>query len=42
MKNLSEFLIALARNHWKDDPLVSTGQSQDIRCNLRNEADLYG
>lgn len=40
-KNLGEFLIALARNHWKDDLLVSTGQSQDIRCNLRTEADLY-
>lgn len=40
-KNLSEFLIALARNHWKDELVLSTGQSQDIRCNLRTEADLY-
>jgi hypothetical protein len=40
-KNIGEFLIALARNHWKDDLVVSTGQSQDIRCELRSEADLY-
>lgn len=40
-KNLSEFMIALAKNHWKDDLLVATGQSQDLRCNLRSESDLY-
>jgi len=40
-KNIDEFLITLAKNHWKDDLLVSTGQSQDIRCNLRSESDLY-
>ncbi len=40
-KNLSEFLIAIGRNHWKDELLVLMGQSQDIRCNLRTERDLY-
>jgi len=40
-KNISEFLVSLARNHWKDELLVATGQSQDIRCNLRTETDLY-
>lgn len=40
-KNLSEFLIALARSHWKDELLVIKGVSQDIRCNLRSERDLY-
>jgi hypothetical protein len=35
------FMVSLARNHWRDDLLVSTGQSQDIRCNLRAEEDLY-
>ncbi len=40
--NLVEFLIALSRNHWKDELVISTGQSQDIRCNRRTEADLYG
>lgn len=39
-KNLDEFLIALSRNHWKDELVASTGQSQDIRCNLRSENDL--
>lgn len=40
-KNLAEFMLALGRNHWKDDLLVVTGQSQDIRCELRTEADLF-
>ncbi|MBX9571403.1 MAG: hypothetical protein K2X77_21080 [Candidatus Obscuribacterales bacterium] len=40
-RNISEFLIALARNHWKDELVVATGRSQDIRCNLRTERDLY-
>lgn len=40
-KNLTEFMLALARNHWKDDLLVVTGQSQDIRCGLRSEEDLF-
>ncbi len=41
-RNVGEFLIALGRNHWKDELLASTGQSQDIRCSLRTDADLYG
>ena len=40
-KNISQFLVSLARNHWKDELLASMGQSQDIRCNLRTENDLY-
>jgi len=39
--NINEFMIHLSRNHWKDELLVMTGQSQDIRCNLRKERDLY-
>lgn len=40
-KNVDQFLITLARDHWKDELLVATGQSQDIRCGLRSEEDLY-
>jgi HicB family len=29
--NVSSFMISLARDYWKDDRLVITGQSQDIR-----------
>lgn len=40
-KNPGAFLVSLARNHWRDDLVISAGQSQDIRCNLRTEEDLY-
>ena len=40
-KSPEQFMIALARNHWTDDRLIATGQSQDIRCNLRTEEDLF-
>lgn len=30
-KNIDQFLIALARNHWKDQLLVITGEAQDKR-----------
>ena len=39
--NVAVFMVALARNHWKDDRLAITGESQDIRCKLRSESDLY-
>jgi hypothetical protein len=39
--DVAEFLLLLGKNHWTDDLLAVTGQSQDIRCNLRTEADLY-
>jgi len=40
-KDHRPFMISLARDHWKDDRLILTGQSQDIRCNLRTEEDLF-
>jgi hypothetical protein len=40
-KNIDEFFISLAKNHWKDTLVVSTGQSQDMRHKLRSESDLY-
>ena len=40
-KNAAEFLLALGRNHWKDQLLIITGQSQDIRYHSRSEDDLY-
>lgn len=39
-RDIGEFLIALGRSHWKDDLLVLTGQSQDIRYGRRSEQDL--
>lgn len=40
-RNIDQFLIALGRDHWKDELLIATGQSQDIRCGLRSEEDLF-
>lgn len=40
-KNVAQFLVSLARDHWKDELLALTGQSQDIRYQLRQEDDLY-
>lgn len=40
-KDARQLMIALGRDHWRDDRLVLTGQAQDIRCNRRTEEDLY-
>jgi len=40
-RNVAEFLITLGQDRWKDDLLIVTGQSQDIRAGLRTEDDLY-
>jgi hypothetical protein len=40
-KSAAEFLLALGRNHWKDQLLIITGESQDIRYHRRSEDDLF-
>lgn len=35
------FLVTLLKDDWRDELIEKTGQSQDIRCSLRKEEDLY-
>lgn len=40
-EDVERFLIKLLKDEWRDELIWKTGQSQDIRCKLRTEADLY-